>query len=235
MASSPGSQPLPWGGIRKSTTLMCFQELRKRDQILSHWFYHSGSLRVWGSCEPGTVDEGQIYIYIYIYIYTHIFIFIYISIQLPSCAHALRPHGLQHARICCPSPAPGAWSNLCPLSRWYHPIVSFSVVPFSSRLQSFPASGSFPRSQFFTSGGQSIGASVSVLLMNIQGWFPLGLTGWISLQSKGLSRVPTPIPQLKASILWHSAFFVVHLSHPYTTTGKTIALTSKVIWPLLAK
>ena len=91
----------------------------------------------------------------------------------------------------CPSPTPGAWSNSCPSSWWCHPTISSSVVPFSSHLQSFKASGSFQMSQFFTSGGQSIGvsASASVLPVNIQDWFPLGCTGWISLQSKGLSRV----------------------------------------------
>ena len=90
---------------------------------------------------------------------------------------------LQHARPPCPSPTPGVYSNSCPLSQWYHPSISSSVVPFSSCPQSFPASGSFPMSQFFTSGGQSIGVSAltSVLPMNIQDWFPLGWTGWISL------------------------------------------------------
>ena len=104
---------------------------------------------------------------------------------------SLWPHGLQHARLPCLSPTPGACSNWCPSSQWWHPTISSSVVPFSSCLQSFPASESFPMSQFFTSSGQSIraSASASVLPMNIQDWFPLGLTGWISLQSKGLSRV----------------------------------------------
>ena len=102
---------------------------------------------------------------------------------------SLQPHGLQHTRPPCPSPTPRDYSNSCPLSWWCHPTISSSVVPFSSRLQSFPASGSFLMSQLFTSGGQSIGASASVLPMNIQDWFPLGWTGWISLQSKGLSRV----------------------------------------------
>ena len=96
----------------------------------------------------------------------------------------LRPHGLQHARLPCPSPTPGAYSNSCPLSQWCHPTISASVIPFSC-----PASGSFLVSQFFASGGQSIRASASVLPMNIQGWFPLGWTGLISLLSKGLSRV----------------------------------------------
>ena len=102
----------------------------------------------------------------------------------------LQPHGLQHTRLPCPSPTPRACSNSCPSSQWCHPTISSSVIPFSSCCQSFPASGSFPVSQFFASGGQSIGAltSASVLLMNIQDWFPLGLTGLI-LQSKGLSRV----------------------------------------------
>jgi len=103
---------------------------------------------------------------------------------------SLWPHGLQHIRFPCPSPSPGACSNSCPLCQRCHPTTSPSVIPFSSCLQSFPASGSF-LSQFFTSGGQSIevSASAPVLPMNIQDWFPLELTGWISLQSKGLSRV----------------------------------------------
>ena len=104
-------------------------------------------------------------------------------------SNSLRHHGLQHARLPCPSPASKACSNSCPLSQWCHSAVSSSVVPFSSCLQSFPESGSFPMSQFFTSGGQSIGvsASASVLPKNIQDWFPLGWTVWI-LWSKGLSR-----------------------------------------------
>ena len=103
----------------------------------------------------------------------------------------LWPHGLQHAGLPCPSPTPGACSNSCPSSRWCHPNISSSVIPFSSCFQSFTASRSFPVSQFFASGGQSIGvsASASVLPMNIQDWFPLGWTGWISLQSKRLSRI----------------------------------------------
>ena len=97
-------------------------------------------------------------------------------------SNSLWPHGLQHTRLPCPSPTPGAYSNSCPLSWWCHPTISSSVVSSSSCLQSFPASGSFPTSQFFTSGGQSIGvsASASVLSVNIQDWFPSGLTGWIN-------------------------------------------------------
>ena len=103
----------------------------------------------------------------------------------------LQPHGLKHARPPCPSPTPRAYSNSCPLSRWCHPTISSSVVPFSSHLQTFPASESFRMSHLFTSGAQSIGvsASTAVLPMNIQDWFTLGWTGWISLQSKGLSGV----------------------------------------------
>ena len=146
---------------------------------------------------------------------------------------SLWPHELQHARLPCPSPTPRAYSNSSPLSRWRHPTILSSVIPFS-HLQSFPASGSFQMSQFFSSGGQSIGvsASVSVLPMNIQGWFPLGWTGLISLLSKGLSRVFSNTTVQKASILWCSAFFIVQLSHPYMTTGKTKALTRQT---LLAK
>ena len=98
-------------------------------------------------------------------------------------------HGLQYARPPCPTPTPGACSNSCLSSRWCHPTISSSVVPFSSCFQSFPASGSFQMSQFFTSGGHSIGASASVLPMNVQDWFPSEWTGWITLLSKGLSRV----------------------------------------------
>ena len=103
----------------------------------------------------------------------------------------LWPHGLQHARLPCPSPLLRACSNSCPLNCWSHPAILSSVVPFSSYLQSFLTSWSFPMSQFFTSGGQNIGvsASASVLPMNIQDWFPLGLTCLLSLRSKGLSRV----------------------------------------------
>ena len=106
-------------------------------------------------------------------------------------SYSLWPHGLQHTRAPYPSPTPGVYSNLCPLSWWCHPTISSSVVPFSSCLQSFPASGSFPMNQYFASGGQSIGvlASASVLPMNTQDWSPFRWTGWISLQFKGLSRV----------------------------------------------
>ena len=105
-------------------------------------------------------------------------------------SNSLQPCGLQHARPPCPSPTPGVHSNSCPLSRWCCPTISSFVFPFSSRLQSFPASGSFQMNQFFTSGGQSIrvSASASVLPMNIQDWFPLESTGLISLKSKGLAR-----------------------------------------------
>ena len=104
-------------------------------------------------------------------------------------SNSLRPRGLQHARPPCPSPTPRVYPNSSPLSRWCHPTISSCVVPFSSCPQSFLASGSFQISQLFASGGQSIGASASVLPMSIQDWFPLGWTGWVSLQSKGLSRV----------------------------------------------
>ena len=126
---------------------------------------------------------------------------------------SLWPHELQHSRLPNPSPTPRAYSNSCPSNWWCHPTISSFVVPFSSHFQSFPASESFPMSQLFTSGGQSIraSASASVLPMNIQDWFPLGWTGWISLQSKGLSSL-LQHHSSKASILWHSAFFIVQLS-----------------------
>ena len=126
------------------------------------------------------------------YIILHIrLIRIQYSVQLLSCVRLFATPWPQHARPPCLSPTARVYPNPCPLSQWCHPTISSSVIPFSSCPQSFPASGSFPMSQLFASGGQSIGvsASTSVLPMNIQDWSPLGRTGWISLQSKGLSRV----------------------------------------------
>ena len=127
---------------------------------------------------------------VFIEFVTILFLF---SLQF-SCSvmsNSLQPRGLQHTRPPCPWPTPGVYSVSCPLSRWCHPTISSSVIPFYSLLQSFPASESFPMSQIFSSGGQNIGvsASASVLPMNTQDWSPLGWTGWISLQSTGLSRV----------------------------------------------
>ena len=126
---------------------------------------------------------------VYVYVYSK---YTYWNIQFsPSVvSDSLRLHGLQHARPPCPSPTPGVYSNSCPLSRWCHPAISSSVIPFSCP-QSFPASEFAQMSQLLTSGGQTIGVSASTLVlpMNTQDWFPLGWSGWISLQSKGLSRV----------------------------------------------
>ena len=117
----------------------------------------------------------------------------------------LQPHGLQHTSSPCPSPTPRAYPNSCPSNRWFHSTISSSVFPFSSCLQSCSVSGSFPVNQFFTSGGQCIGVwtLASVLPMNTQDWFPLGWTGWVSLQSKGLSRVfsNTTVHQYQSSEL----------------------------------
>ena len=163
---------------------------------------------------------------------------LFLLFSCPVVSDSLPSHGLQHTRLPCPSPTPGACSNLYPSSQWCHPTIPSSVVPFSSCLQSFPASRSFQMSQLFTSGGQSIGvsASAAVLPMNIQDWFPLGWTGLISMLSKGVSSL-LQHPNSKASVLRHSAFFMVQLLHPYMTTGKIIALTiqtfvSKVMSPL---
>ena len=142
--------------------------------------------------------------------------FEYSSVQFSGSvmSNCLRPHGLQHSRPPCPSPTPRVYSNSCPLSRWCHPTISSSVISFSSRLQSFPASGCSQMSQLFTSGGQSTGvsASTSVLPRNTQDWFPLGWTGWISLQCKGLSRVPSNTTVQKHQFFCCSAFFIVQLS-----------------------
>ena len=140
-------------------------------------------------------------------------------------SESLWPHGLQHTRLPCPSLSPQICSNSCPLNWWCHPTISSSVIPFSSYLQSFPASASFQMSQFFPSGGQSIGVSASALVlpMNILDWFPLRLTGFISLQSKGLSSLLQHHCS-KASVLQRSALFMVQLSHPCVTTRKATAL-----------
>ena len=151
------------------------------------------------------------------------------SFQSSVMSDSLLPHGLQHTRLPCPSPTPRAWANSCPSSRWCHPTILSSVVHFSSCLQSFPASGYFQMSQFFTSGGQSIGvsASASVLPMNIQDWFPLGLTCLI-LQSKGLSRVFS-----NTTVQKHQFFSI----QPSTLTSihdywKTLSLTT---WTFVSK
>ena len=154
------------------------------------------------------------------------------SVQSVKFSHSvvsdfLWPHRLQYARPPCPSPAPGVYSNSCPLSQWCHPTISSSVIPFSSCFQSFPASGSFQMSLFFTSGGQSIGASAStsVFRMNIQDWFPLGWTGWISLQAKGLSRV------FNTTVQKHQLFGCQLYSPSFTSIHdiwKTIALIRRI-------
>ena len=142
-------------------------------------------------------------------------------------SNSLWPFGLQHTRLPCPSLSPRACSNSCPFTQWWHPTSSSSVTSFSSCPQSFPASGSFLMSWLFASGGQNIGASTSVLPINIQGWFPLGLTGWVSLLSKGLSRVFSNTTVQKHQFfgtqpsLWSN-------SHPYMTTGKTIASAMQI-------
>ena len=146
---------------------------------------------------------------------------------------SVRPHGLPHSRPPCPSPVPRTCSSSCPSSQWCHPAISSSLVPFSFCLQSFPVSGSFQMSQFFASGGQSIGvsASASVFPMNIQDWFPLGWTGWISLQSKELSRVFS-----NTAVQKHHSLVLSFLYGPTFTsirdTGKTIALTK---WTFVGK
>jgi len=142
--------------------------------------------------------------------YVHLILSISIRFSCSVMFSCLQLHGMQHARLPCPSPTPRACSNSCPLSWWCHPTISSSVVPFSSCLQSFPASGSFQMSQFLTPGSQSTGASASatVLPMNIQDWFPFGWIGWNSLQSKGLSRLFFWITQFKSiNSLAFSSFY----------------------------
>ena len=155
-----------------------------------------------------------------------------ISSVAQSCL-TLQPYGLQHASLPYPSATPKACSDSCPSSRWCRPATSSSVVPFSSCPQSFPASQSFLMSQFFPSSGHSNGVSAwtSVLPVNIQDWSPLGLTGLISLQAKGLSGFFSNTSSKSSNSLslsflfFFPASFILQLSYPYTTTGKTIALT----------
>ena len=143
------------------------------------------------------------------------------------------PHEPQHARPPCPSPTPGVEPNSCPFSQWCHLTISSSVVHFSSCPQSFPASVSFQMSQLFASGSQCIrvSGSTSILPMNTQDWFPLGWTCWISLQSKGLSRVfsKTTVQKHQSLVL---SFLYNPLLHPHMTIGKTIALTR---WTFVGK
>ena len=138
---------------------------------------------------------------------------------------SLWPNRLQNTRLPCPSPTSGAYWNSCPSSLWCHTTIFTLCCHFSSCLQSSPASGTFPMSQYFTSGGQSIGASASasILPMNIQDWFPLRMHWWDLLAVQGTLKSLLQHHSSKASILWHSAFFIVQLSHPYITTGKTTA------------
>ena len=155
----------------------------------------------------------------------------WIVVQSFSGSDSLRPHGLQHARLPCPSPSPGACSNSCPLSQWCHPLILCHLLLLLPSI--------FPRVMVFLNElalqnrwpNYWSSASSSVLPVKIQYWFPLGLTGLISLPSKELSRVfsNTTVQKHQASILWRSAFFMVQLSHPYMTTGKTMALTRRTL------
>ena len=169
------------------------------------------------------------------------FLFQFSSVQF-SCSvmsDSLPPHELQHARPPCPSPTPVVYPNSCPLNWWCQPTISSSVIPFSSCLQSFPASGSFQMSQLFAWGGQSIGisASASVLPMNTQDWSPLGWTGWISLHSKGLSRVfsNTTVKSINAlalSFLYRSTLTSIHdywKNHRQMFVGKVMYMLFNIL------
>ena len=143
---------------------------------------------------------------------------------------SLQPHGLQHARPPCPSPTSGVYSNWCPMSQWFHPTISSSVVPFFSAFNLYQHQALIQMSHRFASGGQSIAASASasVLPMNIQDWFPLGWTGWISLQPRGLSRVFSNTTVQKHQFFSTQLSLQSQLSHPYKTTGKIIPLTRRI-------
>ena len=163
--------------------------MQNQFQLIRNWVIFSAALRPWWQCCPhGRRSSAVLNVDS-----LHEIRFSSVQFSQLVTSNSLWPHESQHARPPYPSQTPGAYSNSCPSSRWCHPAISSSVVPFSSCPQSLPASGSFPMSQFFASGGQSIGvsASASVLPMNTQDWSSLGWTGWISLQSKGLSTNPT--------------------------------------------
>ena len=181
MCTSLGTQPLYWKVLVINVTGG------------QHHFGKSNEVYV-PKAQRRQQVHSSLYLRVVNYILWHRQRFKFTSYQFSSVAlvlsNSLLPHGLYHTRLPCPSPTPRVYSNSCSLSRWWHPTISSSVIPFS-QLQSFPASGSFPMSQFFISGARSNGvsASASVLPMNIQDWFPLRWADWISLQSKGLSRV----------------------------------------------
>ena len=173
------------------------------------------------------LSEGQKRVRVFLYQ-------LFLGLSRSVVSSSLRPHELQDARLPCPSRTPGAYSNSCPSSWWCHPTISSSVVPFSSCLQSFPASGSFQMSHLFASGGQSIGvsASASILPVNIEYWFPLRWSGWISLQSKGLSRV------FSNTTVQKHQFFGAQLSLQSNSHIYTWLLEKLKLWldePLLAR
>ena len=166
----------------------------------------------------------------------YMYICVYISVQFSHSvmSDSLWPHGLQRASLPCPSPTFRAWSSLCPLSQWCYPTISFSVVSFSSCLQSFPASGSFPMSHLFTSSGQNIGASASAsaLPKNIQDWVPLELTGWISLQSKGLSKVFSNTTVQKHQVLQCIYINISRISPLLPSQSETNVPTTRTLFVL---
>ena len=201
-----GKCPILWLCISCFPGTICWKH------CFSHWMVVLSKI-IWSSVKGLFLDSLVCSIGICLWFYTSTSFeiwkldFLYfVSVQ--SLSH-VRLHGLQQVRLPCPSSTPGACSNSCPSSRWCHPTISSSVVPFSSCLQSFPASGSFPMSQFFASGGQRTGvsASTSVLPVNIQDWFILGWTSLISLQSRGLSRVFS-----STTVQKHHQFFGAQLS-----------------------
>ena len=164
------------------------------------------------------------------------YICVYISVQFSHSimSDSLWPCGLQPVSLPCPSPTFRAWSSSCPLNQWCQPTISFSVVPFSSCLQSFPASGSFPMSHLFISSGQSIGASASesVLPMNIQDWVPLGWTGWISFQSKGLSKVFSNATVQKHQILQCTYINISQISPLLPAQSETNVPITRILFVL---
>ena len=196
--------------------LTCIQIHQESGQVVwySHLFQNFPQFVVIHTVKGfGIVNKAEIDVFLELSCFFYRFVNLLVSCSVMS--DSLWPHGLQHVRLPRLTPSNAAWSHSCLLSQWFHPTISSSVVPFTTCLQSFPASGSFPMGQHFASGGQSIGvsASASFLPMNIQDWFPLGWTGWISLQSKGLSRVfsNTIVQKHQFFSTQHSLWFNSHI------------------------
>ena len=206
-----------WGSPKEQCYLCYFHDwkLKVGSSLLLDSHIFSGPSQWWWGLGVGLVVDW----FLSDLIFRCLFL-VSVQVSRSVMSYSLRPHGLQHARPPCVSPTPGAYSNSCSSSWWCHPTISSSVIPFSSHLQSFPASGSFPMSQFFPTGGQIIGVSASISPSNEHSGLISFRIDWLDLLTvQGTLKSLLQHHSSKAWILWHSAFFIVQLSHPYMTTG----------------